>query len=229
MASPPLVEAVAVSLNIALTVAGGSDLSRLRGVRYRLVTRVSRIQRDSPGRIATVARSGSVFSQLIHRFHSHGSARGPCLPGGMPSLLLFLQHVGLVLRLHAAMPLDPLEATLHVQAAMAASTERVAPEVLLAIAFVESRYDPLAVSRVEGTKRVLGHYGSDAPPRRLKQGSSLYCGPLQTFAASWDDCLKQRDLFIADASSAKELERWLRDRRVRGDLTRALAGYGCGN
>ena len=26
-----------------------------------------------------------------------------------------------------------------------------------------------------------------------------------------------------------EIGRWLKDRRVRGDITRALSGYGCGN
>jgi hypothetical protein len=148
----------------------------------------------------------------------------------MPSLLLFLQHVGLALRLHSAMPVDPIDAALHVRAAMAASTDNVKPEVLLAIAYVESRYDPLALSRIEGNRRVLGHYASDEPPRRLNKKGSLYCGPLQTYAKSWDECLSQRNnLDVAYAASARELERWLKDRRVRGDLTRALYGYGCGN
>lgn len=147
----------------------------------------------------------------------------------MSSLLLFLQHVGLALNLHSATPLDAFEAMAHVRAAAAASTERVPTHLLLAIAFVESRYDVLAVSRVEGKKRVVGRYPSTVPPKKLRKGTSLYCGPLQTFAANWEDCLKQRDLNVAYAAATKELEDWLKDRRVRGDMTRALAGYGCGN
>lgn len=143
--------------------------------------------------------------------------------------MLFLQHVGLVLNLHSAMPIDSLEAVAHVHAASSASTEHVSAELLLAMAYVESRYDETAVSRVEGTKRVVGSYPSTTPPKNLRKGASLYCGPLQTFAKNWDECMKQRDLKVAYATAAKELEHWLRDRRVRGDMTRALAGYGCGN
>ena len=43
----------------------------------------------------------------------------------MPSLLLFLQHVGLALRLRLPpCRLDPIEAAPHVRAAMAASTDK---------------------------------------------------------------------------------------------------------
>jgi hypothetical protein len=52
---------------------------------------------------------------------------------------------------------------------------------------------------------------------------------LQTHAKSWDACIAQRDLVVAYRAAAAELTSWLRDKRVRGDLSRALAGYGCGN
>jgi hypothetical protein len=146
----------------------------------------------------------------------------------MPSLLLFLQHFGLALRLHAAMPVDPIESVLHVHAAVEASTDEISPELLLAIAYVESRYEPLALSRIEGNKRVLGIYLGNTAPKRWKKGTSLHCGPLQTYALTWEDCVRQRDLRVAYASAAEQLTRWLRDRHVRGDITRALAGYGCG-
>ena len=148
----------------------------------------------------------------------------------MPSLTLFLQHLGLALRLTATYPaLDVGDALAHAQAATQAATAQISPELLLAIAFVESRFDPQAVSRVEGKRRRVGHYPSSQPPARLRKGTSLYCGPLQTFATSWDECMKQQDLTLAYTTGAKEVTRWLRDRRVRGDMTRALAGYGCGN
>lgn len=38
-----------------------------------------------------------------------------------------------------------------------------------------------------------------------------------------------RDPHVAYAAAVGELQRWLADRRVRGDVTRALAGHGCGN
>ena len=133
-----------------------------------------------------------------------------------------------MLRLTSAHPhLD--DAFAHAEAATQASTERVRPELLLAIAFVESRFDRFAVSRVEGRRRRVGHYPSTDPPRRLRKSASLYCGPLQTFAGSWTDCLAERDLRVAYAQGAQEIERWLADKRVHGDLARALAGYGCGN
>jgi hypothetical protein len=148
----------------------------------------------------------------------------------MPSLTLFLQHLGLALRLSATHPqLDPADAFEHARAASHASTPQISAELLLAMAFVESRFDPLGVSRIEGHKRRLGRYPSTVPPARWRKGTSLYCGPLQTFAATWDDCMKQRSLDTAYKTAVAELGNWLRDRRVRGDMTRALAGYGCGN
>jgi hypothetical protein len=148
----------------------------------------------------------------------------------MPSLHLILQHVGLALRLSSTHPqLDTGEALAHAHAATLAATPEVSAELLLAMAFIESRFDTLGVSRVEGHKRRLGRYPSNVPPKRWRKGTSLYCGPLQTYAGTWEDCMKQRDLNVAYATAVKELAGWLRDKRVRGDITRALAGYGCGN
>jgi len=148
----------------------------------------------------------------------------------MPTLNLFIQHLGVALRLAATHPqLEMEEVFAHARAAEHAATPKISAELLLAMAFVESRFDPAAVSRVEGKRRRVGHYPSTNPPARLRKGASLYCGPLQTFAATWDECLAQRDLRVAYTTGATEVTRWLRDRRVRGDMTRALAGYGCGN
>jgi hypothetical protein len=148
----------------------------------------------------------------------------------LSTLIAILKHLELATRLHAAVPtLPPADAYAHAAAAIEASSPRVAPELLLAIAFVESRYDPTATSRIEGTTRRTGPYPSLAQPADLAPHGSLYCGPLQTYAASWRDCLAMRDLRIAYAAGASELETWLRDRRVQGDIVRALAGHGCGN
>jgi hypothetical protein len=143
---------------------------------------------------------------------------------------LVLRHLELVWRLHAATPsVDLLDASAHVFAAEAASTDQLTPELLLGIAYVESRFDPTAVSRIEGHTRKTGSYPSRVAPARLDRHASLFCGPLQAFAASWSDCLGLRDLRAGYAAGAAELSCWLRDRRVHGDVTRALAGHGCGN
>jgi hypothetical protein len=145
-------------------------------------------------------------------------------------MLSLLKALGLAIRLTAAEPAVPFwDAFQNASAAVDASTTRVEPELLLAIAFVESRFDVTATSRVEGHKRHTGHYPSTTPPANLNAKQSMYCGPLQTFAGSWSDCMALRDPHVAYAAAADELETWLRDKRVRGDLTRALAGHGCGN
>lgn len=148
----------------------------------------------------------------------------------MWSISMILKHVELALRLHAAVPSLAFEAAYaHAEAASAAATPEISAELLLGIAFVESRFDVTAVSRVEGQKRKTGPYRSTTPPARLDRRASLYCGPLQTYAPSWRACLEMRDLRAAYTAGAHELAAWLRDRRVRGDKGRALAGHGCGN
>jgi len=148
----------------------------------------------------------------------------------MPTLTLFLQHLGLALRLSAAHPqLEAEQVLAHVHAAIEAATPEISAELLLAIAFVESRFDVTALSRIEGDQRRGGRYPSTRPPPKWRRGTSLFCGPLQTFARTWQQCLDQRELTVAYTTAVEELGVWLRDRRVRGDLSRALAGYGCGN
>ena len=148
----------------------------------------------------------------------------------MWSLSIVLRHLELVVRLHAAVPsMAPEVAYAHVQAASAAATDQIPAELLLGIAFVESRFEPRAVSRVEGGTRRTGPYLSTSAPARLDRRASLYCGPLQAFAPSWSACLGLRNLTTGYAAGAAELQQWLRDRRVRGNTRRALAGHGCGN
>ncbi len=145
-------------------------------------------------------------------------------------LEIVLRNLELVLRLQAATPaLDAQTAYTHVAAAEAAASAQVPTEILLGMAFVESRFDPTAVSRVQAGVRRTGRYPSRERPARLDRRASLYCGPLQTLASSWSACLGLRDVPTAYAAGAAELTSWLRDRRVRGDVSRALAGHGCGN
>jgi hypothetical protein len=146
------------------------------------------------------------------------------------ALITILKHLELALRLHAAAPwLDAQSVHAHVEAAEAAATDQISSELLLGIAFVESRYDVTAVSRVERHTRKTGRYPSTTAPAALDRRASLFCGPLQTYASSWSRCMDMRNLKVAYAAGAAEIEHWLRDRRVRGSVTRALAGHGCGN
>ena len=176
-----------------------------------------------------------VGARCGHRRQSESHARAAVteLLGVAPMLsvvLIFVERLALAARLHAAVPeLAMADAYEHASAAIAAATPKVGVELLLAIAFVESRYDTTATSRVEGGRRRTGRHPSTSPPRNLDRTASLFCGPLQTFASSWDACLKMRDSGVAYAAAATELQTWLRDRRVRGDIKRALAGHGCGN
>ena len=141
----------------------------------------------------------------------------------------FITNLLLALRLVVAIPsLAPLDAYAHAAAATAHASPGVSPELLLAIAYVESRYDATATSRVQSGARRTGAYPSTVPPADLGP-QQLYCGPLQTIASSWAACLAMRDLGAGYAAGDGELEQWLRDSRVRGNISRALAGHGCGN
>lgn len=144
--------------------------------------------------------------------------------------MIVLRHLELAVRLQAAVPwLPPEVAYDHAAAAATAETDQVAAELLLGIAFIESRFDPTAVSRVEGHTRKTGSYRTTEAPAQLDRRASLFCGPLQTYAGSWSACVGMRDLSTAYAAGAGELRQWLRDPRVHGNTVRALAGHGCGN
>jgi len=144
--------------------------------------------------------------------------------------MLVLRHLELALRLQAAVPwLPPESAYDHAVAASRAESAQLPAELLLGIAFVESRFDPTAVSRVEGRTRKTGSYRTTAAPAQLDPRASLFCGPLQTYAGSWSACIRLRDLSAAYAAGASEIQQWLHDPRVHGSTVRALSGHGCGN
>jgi hypothetical protein len=148
----------------------------------------------------------------------------------MWSLAILLKHVELAMRLQVAVPwIAPNVAYTHAAAATAAESAQIPAELLLGIAFVESRFDPTAVSRVESGRRRTGSYRQTTAPAGLDPRGSLFCGPLQTFASSWSSCMQMRNLDTGYAAATVELRQWLRDPRVRGNTVRALAGHGCGN
>ena len=109
--------------------------------------------------------------------------------------------------------------------AIEAAGDDLDPHVLLAQQYIESRFDPTSTSRlIDGTRRT-GPWTSRRAPSRWS--GNLYCGIAQNQASTWAACLALREAKVAMAAQTHELRAWLR--RTRGDLPRALAGYGCGN
>ena len=91
-----------------------------------------------------------------------------------------------------------------VDAALAEETAHVDASLMLAIAWGESRLDPLVK-----TGRV--------------------CGSMQTVAESAGQCKDLSSHVKSYRSGARELETLLKDRRVHGSIRRALLYYACGN
>lgn len=133
-------------------------------------------------------------------------------------------------------------AQVHAEAAEAAALAHNIPvEVLLGIAYVESRYDPRALSRKEcesedpeSCTRKTGIWPKDTKPPKARP--SWYCGPMQTGGyVSWDECQRMRtDVAYAYETGAAHLQAWLDDKRcakLDADprLRCALAGYNGGN
>jgi len=141
-----------------------------------------------------------------------------------------VRSVLLALRLHAAVPdLSPAEAYAQAADAQHAATPTLRPELLLAVAYVESRFDPTAMSRVEDGIRRGGSVPGAHPPPRLDRRGAMFCGLHQTRARTWRECVALRDPATSYARAVGQLEAWIADRRVAGSLPRALAGYACGN
>lgn len=131
---------------------------------------------------------------------------------------------------HLASRMPPGESAVrHVFAADRAASRDLPVEVVLAVAWVESRMDTTATSRVEGGRRAVGAW----PSTRPAGSGPRFCGPMQTIAgADWSTCLAMRDPDVGYQKGADEIRTWLKIARaklgIRGDLKSALRGHGCG-
>ncbi len=138
--------------------------------------------------------------------------------------------------------LPPERAREHVDAALTVAAETKLPvELLLGVAYVESRYDQRALSRIEcepddpeSCVRKTGAWHKATKPPRAKP--SWFCGPLQSGGnVAWAECQRMRsDVLYGYRAGARELHAWLDDKRcARLDavarLRCALAGYNGGN
>ena len=105
-------------------------------------------------------------------------------------------------------------------------TPKIPAEVLLGIAWVESRYSTKAVSRIEENIRKTEIPSWSSPP---KGTYNFYCGVTQAGAGnSWTKCLELQDVFISYKETVAELNQWLSPRICNGDLQCALTGYNGG-
>ena len=95
----------------------------------------------------------------------------------------------------------PIDADEAVDAALAVETAQIPAELLIAIAWGESRFVPTTVT-------------------------GKACGPMQTISTSLAGCLAMQAPIVGFGAGVAELTAWLR--LSRGDLRLALAGYACG-
>lgn len=129
----------------------------------------------------------------------------------------------------------------HVQAALDAEAATGIPAtLLLGQAYVESRYNPYALSRMqcEGKgddavcKRKTGVWKGDKKPGGSKP--SWYCGILQVGGyVPWSECVELRDISYNYLAGAKHLKEWMDDshcskRKEADRLHCAFLGYGGG-
>lgn len=139
---------------------------------------------------------------------------------------LFLDIAGLgsaVLETAPGTYLNSEEAYTQALAATEAATPDIPEEVLLGLAWVESRYYPTAVSRVENGKRVTGIPKWKSPP---KGTHSFFCGVTQISAGdSWEKCRSVQDVYLAYRTAVKELTAWMSTKICNRNLRCALAGY----
>jgi hypothetical protein len=123
-----------------------------------------------------------------------------------------------------------------VTAAEVHATSAFPVELLLALADVESDFDPTATSRLTGSTwdrdqqrwvggvRVTGRWRTTKRPPRT--AGNYFCGVVQATAATWQHCLALRDPAVAMQTTVASLIAW---KRRSGGVRRALQGYGCGN
>lgn len=118
------------------------------------------------------------------------------------------------------------ESYIHAVAAVEAATSEIPAEVLLGVAWVESRYSSEAVSRLEGKKRVTGIPSWKSPPKGTR---SFFCGVTQVSAEdSWEKCQEFHNVATAYRVLVLELNRWLSPRICNHNLTCALTGFNGG-
>jgi hypothetical protein len=135
--------------------------------------------------------------------------------------------------------LDEKTALTHVTAAQeAAAATGINTELLLAMGYAESRYNPYALSRIEcrdgACRRVTGLWTSEKAPKEARP--SWYCGIMQVGGhVSWARCRElMLDVRLNYMVAAQHVSDWqgspyCKWRKPDDKLMCALSGYGGGN
>lgn len=112
------------------------------------------------------------------------------------------------------------------KAALESATQEIPAELLLAIAWVESRYSTSAVSRIESGVRRTGIPMWKTPPGGTH---SFFCGVTQVSAGdSWNNCKQFHNVSLSYHTTVTELNLWLSPRVCNHNLKCALTGYSGG-
>lgn len=119
-------------------------------------------------------------------------------------MLHLLRTLTLIVRTMSLPDVEPERVLPAVIAAVDAETDEFPAELLLAIAWGESRFD----SSVR-----TGHA----------------CGIMQTIPKRDSDCAAWRDPSAAFAAGVAELNEWMHDHRTHGDVHLVLLAQACGN
>lgn len=133
-------------------------------------------------------------------------------------MIRFLRLMNALVALHT----EPTTAAAHAAAAMAAEGPGLPAEELLAIAYVESRYQNDSTSRIERGRRVTGAW----PSTKQAGGGPWFCGALQAEAWTWADCLALREPFAGYRIGVRELRQW--SSMCGGEVDCILAGHAYG-
>lgn len=109
---------------------------------------------------------------------------------------------------------DRIEAGAQAAAALNAERPGIPAELLLAIAYRESRWNALACPRKScgGAEAWLWPEDPKHPPKRTK----YICGVMQSTELSWADCVLARDLWEGYARGAASLARKLESCKKKG-------------
>lgn len=140
----------------------------------------------------------------------------------------------LALAIAVMLATDPPSAATAFRHAAIAVASGPEPEILLAIAWQESRHVAAVVSRQECGGAVCRRVASRWRHRRPRPDwrPTYFCGVTQVTAKTWPACRRLiGDDRLAIATAQGELERWAAACRRRGPGPRmacALAGYGAG-
>jgi hypothetical protein len=146
--------------------------------------------------------------------------------------------IAAILLVFAPHYLDAASAQDHADAAISAEVDTGLPAtLLLAVAWHETRFDALSLSRWQDDagKRVAAHYAGEHPPPGAR-AHSWFCGPLQSgWDLSWGECRHRRDdLAYGYLTGAREILGWMgcrECRRAAGDdkVLCGLRHYNGGN